>query len=423
MATLSRSGVLILILSSLTLPTAFSQPADGGIVNLQAAADEGQVDAQLRLARAYAAGRTVPRDRMMAYVWYNLAASQGSEDAGTERDKLSRLLTGPEVAQAEALSRDWRPKEVLETPSLRALFNEQLQQLIASAETKAGFAWAQTTKRTTTPNRDIEAVWETEVRFPGASSKPCDVTVVSQAAREAAETFAAKVGRRPNGTSPWISCVVFSSEDSVRAAQFFTMLSQQLWDLVPEDWLRPPPLRGVQSFESVSYSAPRSKGPDISLLYRRGVLGLPSSITLMINPEHGCGDCGWESKHSVAANARPPATDPLSKPSIQVEIEAVERDRRYVELPGSSPCQPDPLAPVGVTRYQVKNSTAYDLRVILAGPSEREIDVAPNSSQAATLPAGTYKILGKVSLPSVLPFLGTRLLASENTCGSEFYIK
>jgi hypothetical protein len=194
---------------------------------------------------------------MMAYVWYNLAASQGSEDAGTERDKLSRLLTGPEVAQAEALSRDWRPKEVLETPSLRALFNEQLQQLIASAETKAGFAWAQTTKRTTTPNRDIEAVWETEVRFPGASSKPCDVTVVSQAAREAAETFAAKVGRRPNGTSPWISCVVFSSEDSVRAAQFFTMLSQQLWDLVPEDWLRPPPLRGVQSFESVSYSAPR----------------------------------------------------------------------------------------------------------------------------------------------------------------------
>jgi hypothetical protein len=53
MATLSRSGVLILILSSLTLPTAFSQPADGGIVNLQAAADEGQVDAQLRLARAY----------------------------------------------------------------------------------------------------------------------------------------------------------------------------------------------------------------------------------------------------------------------------------------------------------------------------------------------------------------------------------
>ena len=122
---------------------------------------------------------------------------------------------------------------------------------------------------------------------------------------------------------------------------------------------------------------------------------------------------------------RPSAIAPVertSSRSFEKEIEEAERSGRTSPLPSGSPCISDSSLTDGFVRYEVKNSTPYDPRVIMSGPSEHEVHVAPNSSQAATLPAATYKILGRVNSPSVLPFLGTRVLPSGNICGSEFYI-
>jgi hypothetical protein len=75
-----------------------------------------------------------------------------------------------------------------------------------------------------------------------------------------------------------------------------------------------------------------------------------------------------------------------------------------------------------MARYEVKNSTAYDLRVILSGPTEQEIRVAPSSSRSVTFPAGLYKVLGRVASPNILPFYGQESFPDGTGCASEFYI-
>src|ERR1017187_8140082 len=71
---------------------------------------------------------------------------------------------------------------------------------------------------------------------------------------------------------------------------------------------------------------------------------------------------------------------------------------RTAPLPSPrGPCQGDGSLAAGAARYEVKNSTAYDLRVILDGPVVQEIRVAPNSVQAVTFPMGAYKTLGRVA--------------------------
>ena len=113
----------------------------------------------------------------------------------------------------------------------------------------------------------------------------------------------------------------------------------------------------------------------------------------------------------------------LTLTALGKEIDDAERSGRTTPLPAGSPCAPDSSLTGGLARYEVKNSTAYDLRVILSGPSDVEVRVPPSSSRSATLPAATYKVLGKVNSQTVLPFFGTRVLPSGNTCGSDFYIE
>ena len=109
--------------------------------------------------------------------------------------------------------------------------------------------------------------------------------------------------------------------------------------------------------------------------------------------------------------------------SLSEEVEDAERSGRTAPLPTHSPCQSDKLLAGGVARYEVKNSTAYALRVILSGPAEREIRMTPNSSQTVTFPAGSYRVLGKVASPGVLPFYGRETFMAGTGCASEFYIQ
>jgi len=50
----------------------------------------------------------VARDRLSAYFWFDIAAGLGSKEAAAERDKLGRLLTQGQLAEAKALSETWK---------------------------------------------------------------------------------------------------------------------------------------------------------------------------------------------------------------------------------------------------------------------------------------------------------------------------
>lgn len=74
------------------------------------AAEQGNPWGQFNLAITYADGRGVEQDFVQAHRWYNLAASQGHEDAAKVRDELAELMTPEQIADAQRLAREWRPK-------------------------------------------------------------------------------------------------------------------------------------------------------------------------------------------------------------------------------------------------------------------------------------------------------------------------
>lgn len=76
------------------------------------AAEEGHEYSQIRLGSMYANGEGVPKDAVQAYMWFNLAAAASQEDmiyAKTQRDALEIKMTPAQVAEAQKLSREWRP--------------------------------------------------------------------------------------------------------------------------------------------------------------------------------------------------------------------------------------------------------------------------------------------------------------------------
>ena len=78
------------------------------------AADQGHANAQSNLGAMYATGHGVPKDDVLAYMWRNLAAA-GASDADIRdrnqkaRDALATMMTPGQVAEAQRLSREWRP--------------------------------------------------------------------------------------------------------------------------------------------------------------------------------------------------------------------------------------------------------------------------------------------------------------------------
>ena len=79
-------------------------------------AERGDAKAQYVLGRMYAKGQGVQKDYALAYMWFNLAAAQsapnetGSEAAGVSRDELEKLMPPDQIAEAQRLGREWKPK-------------------------------------------------------------------------------------------------------------------------------------------------------------------------------------------------------------------------------------------------------------------------------------------------------------------------
>ena len=77
---------------------------------IRRAADQGNAKAQYSLGLAYTLGRGVPKDDVLAYMWFSLAAAQGDNDAADMRDEDALGMKPDQIAEAQRLAREWKPK-------------------------------------------------------------------------------------------------------------------------------------------------------------------------------------------------------------------------------------------------------------------------------------------------------------------------
>jgi len=61
-------------------------------------------------------GHGVPQDFVQAYKWFNIAAStetdkEERDQFGRNRDLVSRKMTPNQIAEAQRLAREWKPKK------------------------------------------------------------------------------------------------------------------------------------------------------------------------------------------------------------------------------------------------------------------------------------------------------------------------
>jgi len=79
------------------------------------AAEQGDVQAQFNLGVRYDKGEGVPQDYVRAHLWFNLAAStlkepKERERAARNRDLVAAKMTPAQIAEAQRLAREWKPK-------------------------------------------------------------------------------------------------------------------------------------------------------------------------------------------------------------------------------------------------------------------------------------------------------------------------
>jgi hypothetical protein len=74
------------------------------------AADQGEALAQTKIGIMYDDGQDVPHDFVQAHKWYNLAATNGDKPAAELRDALAKQMTPAQIAEAQQLAREWKPK-------------------------------------------------------------------------------------------------------------------------------------------------------------------------------------------------------------------------------------------------------------------------------------------------------------------------
>jgi TPR repeat protein len=74
------------------------------------AANQGNTRAQFNLGFMYGNGEGVPRDLILAHMWSNLAAKRGDPRAAKLQETVTKMMTREQVAEAQRLAREWKPK-------------------------------------------------------------------------------------------------------------------------------------------------------------------------------------------------------------------------------------------------------------------------------------------------------------------------
>jgi TPR repeat protein len=74
-------------------------------------ADAQEQFCMLSLADMYEKGQGIPQDYVEAHKWYNIVAATGWDMFAEDRDKLAKLMTPEQIAEAQKLAREWKPKK------------------------------------------------------------------------------------------------------------------------------------------------------------------------------------------------------------------------------------------------------------------------------------------------------------------------
>jgi hypothetical protein len=79
------------------------------------AAEQGDAKAQNNLGFLYEYGQGVARDQVKALMWYRLAVARfppgkGRDAAVRNREIVERKMTPEQIAEAQRLAREWKPK-------------------------------------------------------------------------------------------------------------------------------------------------------------------------------------------------------------------------------------------------------------------------------------------------------------------------
>lgn len=75
------------------------------------AAEQGNISAQYNLGVSYGNGQGVSKNYVQAYMWADLAAMKGDKDASKMRGELAALMAPAQIAEAQKLTREWKPKK------------------------------------------------------------------------------------------------------------------------------------------------------------------------------------------------------------------------------------------------------------------------------------------------------------------------
>jgi TPR repeat protein len=70
------------------------------------AAARGYIFAQYNLGVWYAEGQGSPQNAVMAHMWLSLASAKGVGDGAKHRDRVAKLMTPQQIAEAQKLARD-----------------------------------------------------------------------------------------------------------------------------------------------------------------------------------------------------------------------------------------------------------------------------------------------------------------------------
>ncbi len=81
----------------------------------RASAMQGNSSAQGSLGAMYRKGLGLPQDHIQAHMWYSLAVADSELDQerrvwARNRDRIAEEMTSEQIAEAQRLAREWKPK-------------------------------------------------------------------------------------------------------------------------------------------------------------------------------------------------------------------------------------------------------------------------------------------------------------------------
>ena len=469
MKTLMNSAVRILLFAALLTPIlgrweiAFAQSE--GLVRIQVGADEGDQEAQLELANAYLAGGIVPRDRLMAYFWFNLAVASGgvsaieiarSNEAWAARDKLGKLLTPEQIGQAEAMGREWRPKEVLGSDSLKTSFAEKFNLLLLPVGDPSELYKVWRTEKVAPVCISI-ATQQPESKVSDPSAQAAFDSGLKQIIAASGKDFHSLRGKFDGVAGSWVGnvsllgmkctieevpsgdtnnlhfgatvryrCVAQKDTSDIALSLYNDLLNMMIVSTGGEpvvDYnfpkmkrvkLRPPPEGKDDPFIAVEFRD----------LFVRTDHDVYTVIFDVMRPMKVSTRNAPAPAETIASSPRvgAAATDSGVETDIRREIDSIARSGQYSPLPEPQLGLAKNRDATSATRI-IRNDTAYALHVLMSGPVDRKIDLAPGGSASIALPAGSYRVAARADSGSVRPFYGVQVLEVGIEYTSQFYIK